>query len=262
MFLSVKEDSIGNKDFRIPVYVCYLDLSNKILNEGIQVEEFIKFLLNVDFSKLDIEDGLLLRNIEALQKGKNDFIIEETANIILNKIAKNKNIKNILKNIIKITIEISGNREMFSIDVKEFLINYLLKNRLLYEILVFSKLVKEEITALPKVRIYEVKEQENKLKAEEIYESDIMALLNTESGKADMILIEITTEKSIDNEDLNKMYEAIELIRSHYTNLSSVNGLIIGREEINTGKPSIYSTTFEKFCQMKFSEIVGELIFS
>ncbi|MEM3986482.1 MAG: hypothetical protein QXR39_06905 [Candidatus Methanomethylicia archaeon] len=63
------------------------------------------------------------------------------------------------------------------------------------KILVFSKLIKEEITALPKVCVYKVKDQENTLIAKEIYESDIIVLLNTENEKADMILIEITTEK-------------------------------------------------------------------
>ncbi|MEM3986481.1 MAG: hypothetical protein QXR39_06900 [Candidatus Methanomethylicia archaeon] len=79
MFLSAKPDAL--KD--IPIYVCYLDLSNEILNEGIQVEEFVKPLLNADFSKLHIKDNLLLRNIKALKGGKDDSIIEETTNIIV-----------------------------------------------------------------------------------------------------------------------------------------------------------------------------------
>ncbi|MEM3986483.1 MAG: hypothetical protein QXR39_06910 [Candidatus Methanomethylicia archaeon] len=55
------------------------------------------------------------------------------------------------------------------------------------------------------------------------------------------------------------MHEAIELIKS-CINLSNVNGLIIGREKINTGKPNIYSITFEEFYQMKFSELIRKLI--
>lgn len=123
--------------------------------------------------------------------------------------------------------------------------------------------IEEGIIALLRICIYKVGDQENKLKAEEVYESDIVAFLNTENEKAEIILIEITTEKKIDNKDfVDKMHEAIELIREYHSNVSSVDGLIIGKKEMDAGKPSIYSTTFEKFCQMKFSEIVGELIFS